>query len=203
MKEIMTLDQLKDKYNITTCLLDGYMIRYKYISNYGFIFPSREFIDDMVTFLNGKKVLSIMCGNGYFESLLKERGIDIIATDNKKWANTTYPSWKKEWMPIEQLSAFNAVNKYKDWADIVIMSWPYMDIYAYQIAKILHIYNIPLLYIGEDIGGCTADTNFFNYVMDNADSDSSLNNNYFSFPFIYDNVVVYNWQKPALNISIV
>ena len=138
--------------------------RQRYCAKYGFVLLSKELIDALVEYLHGKKVLSVMSGSGYLEKHLKDNGIDIIATDNYNWANfrPEYFNDAKE-NGVEDMDAVEAVNKYGDWADIILLCWPpYMDDGAYNV--LMEMRNHPdtiMLYEGEDIGGCTANDEFF------------------------------------------
>lgn len=137
--------------------------RQKYCAKYGFVLLSKELIDALVEYLHGKKVLSVMSGSGYLEKHLKDNGIDIIATDNYKWANLR-PEYFNDAREngVEDMDAVEAVKKYGDWADIILLCWPYMDNGAYDV--LMEMRNHPdtiMLYEGEDIGGCTASDEFF------------------------------------------
>ena len=137
--------------------------RQKYCAKYGFVLLSKELIDALVEYLHDKKVLSVMSGSGYLEKHLKDNGIDIIATDNYNWANLRpeYFSDAKE-NGVEDMDAVEAVNKYGDWADIILLCWPYMDDGAYNVLMEMRNHpNTIMLYEGEDIGGCTASDEFF------------------------------------------
>ena len=137
--------------------------RGKYCAKYGFVLLSKELIDALVEYLHDKKVLSVMSGSGYLEKHLKDNGVDIIATDDYSWCNRrpNYFNDAKE-NGVEDMDAVEAVNKYGDWADIILLCWPYMDDGAYNV--LMEMRNHPdtiMLYEGEDIGGCTANDEFF------------------------------------------
>lgn len=137
--------------------------RQKYCAKYGFVLLSKELIDALVEYLHDKKVLSVMSGSGYLEKHLKDNGIDIIATDNYEWANLR-PEYFKDAKEngVEDMDAVEAVKKYGDWADVILLCWPYMDDGAYNVLMEMRNHpNTIMLYEGEDIGGCTASDEFF------------------------------------------
>ena len=107
------------------------------------------------------KAIEVMSGNGWLSYWLSQAGIEIIATtDNMSWSKQF--DFKSTPVEIEKLDCVEAVKKYKE-ANLVIMSWPYMDSNAHKVIKSLRK-DQWLLYIGESWGGCTADDAFFKYV---------------------------------------
>lgn len=108
------------------------------------------------------KTIEVMSGNGWLSFWLSKVGINIIATtDNHSW-NKQF-DFKRTPVQIEKLDCVEAVKKYKE-ANLVIMSWPYMDSNAYEVIKSLRK-DQWLLYIGEGPGGCTANDKFFGYIQ--------------------------------------
>lgn len=53
-----------------------------FIGKYGYTVPTKEMIDKMVEFIDGKSVLEIGAGYGLVSYLLKLRGINVVATDS-------------------------------------------------------------------------------------------------------------------------
>lgn len=124
------------------------------INELGFYFLVTENLVTKVTeLLEGKKCLEVMSGNGFFAQCLSDKGLSIIATDSKEWDI-------KDNGNVIQLSALEAIKKYKDEMDILIICWPYMDNNAYQAIKAWGTEK-PILVLGE-IGGCCADDIFSN-----------------------------------------
>lgn len=142
---------------------DSFEYRERYCAKYGYVLLSKELIDALVGYLHDKKVLSVMSGSGYLERHLKDNGVDIIATDDYSWCNRCpeYFNDAKE-NGVENMDAVEAVKKYGDWADVILLCWPYMDRGAYDVLMEMRNHpNTIMLYEGEDIGGNTADGYFF------------------------------------------
>ena len=51
----------------------------------GFVRVFRKWTNPLAKFIGDQKVLEVMAGNGMLAYTLKQRGIDIIATDNIAW----------------------------------------------------------------------------------------------------------------------
>lgn len=168
-------------------------IRYVYTADYSYALLTKEFIDQMVEYLKDKKVLEVMSGTGYFGSLLKDRGIDIVCTDDDSWDR--YKRHKR-FTEIEVMDAVEAVNKYADQVDVVIMSWPpYDDPIAANVARCCYKHNLPIIFIGEPQGGCTADNDFFEFIDDYFIIDFDFDKNFMSFCFIHDNCILLTPKK--------
>lgn len=136
-----------------------------YHNIFGFTLYSKEDLDKIAKFLNDKKVLEVLSGCGFLAKELKIRGVNIIATDDFSWHDDGWIDWTKD--NIICLDACEAIEKYKDWADIIIMAWPpYEDNndIGSKVLKLCIQYNIPLLYQGEWDGGNCASEEFFNLI---------------------------------------
>lgn len=200
-KEIPMLsrDEMNEKYNknwMWNPLNDDN--RSYYTANFGFAGLSMEFIENLSSMLKGKKVLGVLSGTGYLEKCLVDRGIEAIASDSKQWSNGSnrHLNWSDEFVNVEELDAIDAIEKYKDWADYVIMSWPpYDEPIAYEVAKKLQECNIPLIYIGECIGGCTGSDEFFEFIYRYKIDCDTLRDGYFQFYGIHDIPVIIDWVE--------
>lgn len=174
---------------------DGLLdFRTEYIDRFGFAIITKEFLDDCVSFLKGKKALEVMSGSGYLAHLLQKNGIDIIPTDNKSCANSgSYNYWQNEYTKIEEIDAVEAIEKYHNSIDIVLISWPpYENDISYKVARRCFKYSIPILYIGEPEYGCCAIDKFFDF-LECADESPILRNNFIQFRGIYDYPVLYTF----------
>ena len=209
MENLLTLKEMKDKYiyyphksvrNEKDRLNYNNMfeLRDHYINKYGFVGLCKEFIDELYDLVKGKNILGVMSGTGYIEAYLKEKGASIKATDSGAYLNYIDFSWDKHiYTDVETIDASKAVDKYHDWADMVIMSWPpYSNNSAYKVAVECHKYNIPIIYLGENMTGCTADDSFFDYVYSNGDMEECTDD-YFRFFGIYDNPYLITWSDSS------
>lgn len=117
---------------------------------------TKELVDTIAKHYHDKKVIDVGCGSGYLAQLLKNRGVDITAVDCR---DAGYTFVAPELMDVK-------VHDYRDIDyskyDVVILSWPnYESEHASELLDKLTDKHT-LLYCGEGMGGCTADTGFFN-----------------------------------------
>ena len=136
--------------------------RDKWIDVGMFAFVSWDWVEPLVQWLKGRRVLEVMAGAGWLARALREKGIEMIATDNGSWPNARGWALQTE---VEELDAIAAIQKYAAKTDILLMSWPYMDDIAYKSIKLWEKMKPGALtiYIGEWEGGCTADDKFFKH----------------------------------------
>lgn len=129
----------------------------------GFTLITDNLLYNLSSLLYGNKCLEIMSGNGALAKGLKDYGVDIIATDNYEMEDFFN---KDLWTDIENIDAVEAIEKYGKDVQFVLCSWiPYYKSIGYESIKKLYEVNPNAIFIciGEDIGGCTADDNFFKY----------------------------------------
>jgi len=84
------------------------------------VVPSEHFIQYMVNNFQGKVLLSIGCGTGLIEYMLRHQGLAVIATDKFAWC--------VQFLPILQLDAVEAVKKFND-CDVLVILWSTTDGY--------------------------------------------------------------------------
>jgi hypothetical protein len=137
------------------------MKREVYLDHGMFAFVCWDWVNPFVEWIGDRKVLEIMSGAGWLSKALREKGVNVIATDNLSW-------WKyHEWTQvtkIEKINAIQAINRYGKDVEILIVSWPDMTPQAYRALRQIRRVNPKCLvvYIGE-YDGCTADDNFFDH----------------------------------------
>jgi len=166
--------------------------RMVYIHHCGFPLMNREVVNDIAAFFSGMTVLEVCAGKGFISKCLKDRGIEIITTDNMSWVDSRndYEDWRETFVPIEKIDAVEAVKKYADQIDYVLMSWPnYDEPIGADVLQACIDHCIPLVYIGEDMGGCTADDRFFDLITEHCDGGMErITDNYIPFEGIHDSV---------------
>jgi len=153
--------------------LDWYDIRVEAVRLCGFPILTTRFMDamvDSIQYLTGKDkpaVLDPMAGTGAMAKCLNDRGVFTRATDlfiDREMFN----SYNNQWMPVMEMDAIAALEHFAiDSIDLVIMSWPdYESPIAADVMKWLADYkpDMPVIYIGEPYGGCTADEEFFDLI---------------------------------------
>lgn len=169
-------------------------IRHVYVERFGFCLINEGMLNDIAEYLNGKKVLEIGSGNGFLAKCLQDKGIDVFPTDDLSWESkgeSMYSmGWKdKHYTEIEKLDYHAALKKYIDDVDAALLSWPvYGDRLAYNVLKVCLSHDKPLIYIGEQEMGCTADDYFFDYIDNPELSFEPLTRMYIPFYGMYDDV---------------
>lgn len=125
--------------------------------------PTPEFVDELVEFLAGKKVLEIFAGNGYLAGVLSSRGIDITSTSlfagHDSHSDGLY-------FPVVEMDAVMAVATLGPVADVLLVSWPTVTPRALD-AVLTWGTDKDIAYIGEttdysknQLGGCATDAFF-------------------------------------------
>lgn len=132
--------------------------------------PSEAFIEELSTYLKGKKVLEVFAGNGYLAKLLADKGVDIRST-------TLFSGHDghqvKMYFPVDEIPGIQAVKIYKEESDVLLMSWPLTDQSAYHVLREWGP-DKPVVYIGETphnrltglsgLSGCASDE-FFDSII--------------------------------------
>jgi hypothetical protein len=82
-----------------------------------YCFYSRELVEALAGMIASRSCLEIGAGDGTLTRFLKERGVEITATDSHGWSQSVaYPDW------VVRLDAREALAKYAP--EVVICSWP-------------------------------------------------------------------------------
>lgn len=136
---------------------------------YGYL--SQELITDLSAFLKGKNVLEAYAGRGHLSSALSQKGIKVNSTSLQQGHDAS--SSLGYVFPVERLDVVSAVEKYRDWMDVLLVNWPTTD---YGMEKCLNV--LPdkalIVFIGEVtdytatppfLGGCATDA-FFERVIE-------------------------------------
>ena len=138
--------------------MGGYEYRDQCTSRGMWALVDLEWTKELADIIGSTKCLEVMAGFGWLAKALKQHGVDIIATDDQTW-NGNRHSQGKPFDFVEKLEALDAIEKYKD-AEILIMSWPpYDDDAACTIGEAWGNEK-PIIYIGENRGGCNATDEF-------------------------------------------
>jgi hypothetical protein len=122
---------------------------------YSFAVPSPRDIDFLVAQLDGRAVIELGAGTGYWAWQLSQRNVDVLAYDSFHWADNQLISGI-QYHPVHR----GSVEKIAEHADRVLMlCWPDYDTpFARQA---LEAYSgDEVIYIGEGWGGCTGDDAF-------------------------------------------
>lgn len=152
------------------------------------MFWTQEYVDGLArliveTYGADAKVVEVGCGDGALSMLLKERGINIIATDDCSWDFDPQKHKKEDrwfhvpverYVEVEKVGYYEAIKKHRP--DVILVSWmPYQEDWTpgFRRFKSTKGYII----IGEGQGGCTGGDRTYNekkgwqLVSDNHDFD--------------------------------
>jgi hypothetical protein len=119
---------------------------------------SRTALDWIDGCLDGRPLLEVGAGSGYWAGLLRARGVDVLATDAE--ARTEHNGWTSRFRYTD-VRPGQAAQDAADHPDrILALLWPpYQDPMAVET---LRAYRGPgLLYLGDRPGGLCADPAFF------------------------------------------
>ena len=193
------LNQLK-----RALLMEDMYCRTEYNAKYGYSIVTKEFIEDLFAFSIKKSTyfIDLLSGTGYISKALHNRNdsfpldnrpLTIISVDDKSWHGGKW--WRTENGNSSVIKA-DAVEwlvenkkQIKEHNPVILVSWPpYEDPLMHDIAKALKKMKFKgtLLYIGEEPGGCTADSNFFKTFK--IEESDELNEHHLRFTGLHDYV---------------
>ena len=114
---------------------------------------SRELARELAAYIGPRRVLEVMAGAGWLARALADEGVSVLATDNRSW--DARHSKMERLYPVEVMEASKAVRAYPN-AEVLLVSWP-----PYGETAIIDVCRLwgserPIIYIGEDQGGCNA-----------------------------------------------
>lgn len=163
--------------------------RQKY-TKYSFAVVDKRWTGELAKWINGRKCLEVMSGKGVLAKALRDHGVNLIATDNYSWLHFDFNDL---WTNVEKIDAIEAIRKYAANVDIVIMSWAYMDDTAYRVLLEMRKVNpnAMMIFIGEDMYGCTADEDFFNNIeLVEDEVFDKINDVYYTWDGIHDELML-------------
>jgi hypothetical protein len=158
------------------------VLQTEYRENYGYAIVDKDSLELIKNHIIGKKTLEINSGKGFWTYCLRLLGCDIVATDLFRQDSF--------WIPVEQLDAVSAVEKYNDKCSVLLCSWPdnNMD-YAYEALR--KFTGDTVVYIGEGKTGCCATNSFFDY-LEQYYQKLEIEDTLQSWPFVNDCLSIYN-----------
>jgi SAM-dependent methyltransferase len=149
--------------------------RRSFVQEYGFVLLSNKLLNILAEQLQTKNILEIGAGTGFLTKNLLERGLSVIAIDHEAEDLSSYEFTKKHTHIIQAEGATYLKQNSSDY-DVIILSWPnYEDDFATDILNNMKP-GQQLYYIGEGIGGCTANDNFFNSLEEKTSLNENLTN---------------------------
>lgn len=150
----------------------------------------------LADWLDGRTVLEVMAGAGWLAKALSQHGIDVLATDDDSW----HQPEKKDGQllidlspvyPVERLDARAAVRRYGASRDVLLVSWPPMEDVIVEVCDLWGT-DRPIVYIGEDEGGCTACDAFFARFVEDEDAPAIP---MLAWPMVHDTVHIGYWTE--------
>ncbi|MDH2424849.1 hypothetical protein [Sphaerisporangium sp. TRM90804] len=131
--------------------------RTKLVSTYSWSIPTPGDITWIAGVLNGRAVVEVGAGSGYWAWQLAQAGVDVVAYEPNDVTDNTFVEITEPYYPLLRDDA-SAAGKHPDRA--LLLSWPsYSDPWA---SHALSAYEGDLLlYVGEGESGCCADDAFF------------------------------------------
>ena len=170
-------------------LLLSFHKRNFFTRNYSWSIPSKTAINEIINFVGNDAVLEIASGHGIWAKLLQESNVNVKPTDYiSSPKRKDHISNKAYDIDIEDLSANDAIQKYKNF-NVLMMSWPpYAEPMAHQALK--NFNGNKLIFIGEGEGGCTGDDNFFKELNQNWNLIKEVDIP--QWPYIHDYLYLYN-----------
>lgn len=170
--------------------------RRDYIGVYGYAYVSWNWVTPLAEWIGKRRVLEVMSGTGALAFALQQKNVAIKATDDYSWY--TRRKWQKPWVPVEKVDGVEAILRYGENADILIMSWPPLGSeVAHDVLKTYHEINPAglLLYIGE-WGMSAADEKFFCHFNEISDpSFISVQEQFESWPGIRDTPLLGRYKQ--------
>lgn len=154
-------DLIKDFQVFSGSLFDkpSVITRRDFCKKYTFAIPIPAVLEGIAKY---SPIVEVGAGKAYWASVLRNMGVDIIATDRYPIQQNGYQKADHEFVEnMEYLTANQAIKSYPD--RNVFMCWPeYNRSWAYEALKLIK--GQYLIYIGELKDGCCADKKFFNYL---------------------------------------
>ena len=133
-------------------------LRRKYVSMLTWSTPTSQTLVAVADYLKDKygpvvRVLSVGCGQALPETFLHVvTGLDVVLTD-----------LISTWEMVEALSASDAVQKYGGNIRVLYLSWPEFGAAWAQECVVIGQFEV-VIYVGEGMGGCTADDAFHQHM---------------------------------------
>ena len=149
----------------------------------------QKWTQELASWIHDRECLEVMAGNGLLAKALTQKGVSILATDDKSWDD---PDGEFiAFHEVERFDALRAINKFRH-KDILIMSWPPPNV-AISI-DVLKAWGSdkPIVFIGDKAGGMTACDEFYNHFVPSIQQPIK---SYMSSHGAWDNVTI-GYYKP-------
>jgi len=182
-----------------SCVCIDFNLREKFINEFGYIVPTAEAISVLVELLQpAGMVLDAGCGSGYLSKELSRAGVSTYSVDlcDYQTSGKCQPIRKS----YQQDAIGDACSFISNKIGAVLLIWPpYNKPFALNIAQAMLPGQL-LIYEGEDIYGCTANTEFFKFMEDStkwqklSEISTTLNSCHITFDGLNDCWTVWKRQ---------
>lgn len=110
-----------------------------------FYIPNKLFFKELAQYIGDRSVLEVFAGNGLLASELQKLGVDVHPTS----IHSDYDNYKnKPYTEVEGIDCVNAVIKYGEEKDILLVSWATAD-QALYLASLLWDKDKEIIFMGE------------------------------------------------------
>ena len=146
-----------------------FMHRYEFTRNISWAIPNHNVIDQLTKFFVDKgPILEVGSGFGLWTGLLKAYGLDVVATDPflshglDDVASSQRSS--KTYTDVVCMNHLKAIETYN--TPCLFLCWPSCG-GSFAAEALIAFQGKYLIYIGEGLGGCTANDEFFDILYNN------------------------------------
>lgn len=174
------------KLHLPKNIMGNFDCRMTHIKNLGFSLINSELVDSISYWIGNSKVMEVGCGTGHLSASLISRGVNVDSYDNFV-GDYGIDIYKNQYVNVinKHITDINFSNY-----DVILMCWPDFD---NDMSKLV-VDNMKkgqcLIYLGENKGGCTANSDFFETVNKKfellEDITDNLNEYHISFMGIHD-----------------
>lgn len=147
-------------------LIDIRDVRYEITHGYAWAIANPRALDWMTEQLDGRGVIEVGAGLGYWAWQLRQRGVDVLASDrfpSSVGGNYYFTAERRVWHPIVHAHGPTIAAQYPDRA--LFVCWPPYGTNAEMATDSLLAYRAwrgdCLIYCGEGWGGCNAPDEFW------------------------------------------
>lgn len=154
--------------------------RKAFVKKYSWAVPSKEAVQKIAEFIGKSGCLEVCAGSGLWSRLLKEEGVDIVATDDGS------DVFEKSYAPVIKMSAQDAILHYQD-RSVLFVCWAYCSLEGIEA----RFKGDKIVYIGECRDGLTG------CIPDDRDWEEVESLEIPRWPPVHDYVALYRRRKKS------
>lgn len=147
---------------------------------------TQDFTKELAEKFPEQSFLELMAGNGYLSKGLRDLNVETYCTDDLSWAKHDQTG-RKLLTQVESLDALQALNKYGDKVDNIIIAWsPDREDIDFRILKQARTLDANLLIIGEKYGATNSKEFWDNARLVDDPRIESINRFYSRYDLVHD-----------------